>query len=231
MIIKTDNIQLNSNQILKYIGYGNNITVDQQTKKEIEDGIKLIKKNLQPKYVYKKFNSFTVLNNTLELNDHFIIESNDLCNHIEESKSVVIIAVTLGMIVEQLIKKEMIVNPAKGLILDAIASEYVEKCANEACKEIIAEEMKFRNTRFSPGYGDLSLKTQEKIIEVLDTERKIGLYSNDSFLLLPSKSITAFFGLFDTQRELSKSCTNCQFLGNCRYRDEGVFCYDQSMEQ
>lgn len=230
MIIKTDNIRLNHRQILNYIGYSNDDAVDQQTQIEIEEGIKVIKKYSQPKYVFKQYNSFEIGNDIVKLNNHFIIESKNLIDHLRDSNSIVMMALTLGMKVEQLIKKEMLKNPSKGLILDAIASEFVEKCANEACKEIISESVKYRNTRFSPGYGDLSLKIQGNIIKALDTERKIGLYSNESFLLLPSKSITAFFGLFDTKKSLKKSCKNCQFLGNCRYRDEGVFCYDQSME-
>lgn len=230
MIIKTDNIKLNHNQIQKYLGYSNTNAVDQETLVEIEKGIIAIKKAAQPKYVFKKYNSFKVLDGVLKLDDYFPIESNNLVDHLVKAKSIVVLALTLGMRVEQIIKKEMLINPSKGLILDAIASEFVEKCTNEACKQIVVDEKLFRNTRFSPGYGDLSLQTQEKIIEVLDAERKIGLYSNKSFLLLPSKSITAFFGLFDTKKSLRKSCKNCQFLGNCRYRDEGVFCYDQSME-
>jgi hypothetical protein len=230
MIIKTDNIKLNLNQIQNYLGYNNTKAIDQETQEEIEKGIITIKKASQPKYVFKKYNSFDILDGVLKLEDYFPIESNNLVDHLVKAKSIVVLALTLGMRVEQIIKKEMLINPSKGLILDAIASEFVEKCANEACKEIVVEEKLFRNTRFSPGYGDLSLQTQEKIIEVLDAQRKIGLYSNKSFLLLPSKSITAFFGLFDTKKSLRKSCKNCQFLGNCRYRDEGVFCYDQSME-
>lgn len=230
MIIKTDNIRLNHNQIQNYLGYSNTDVVDQQTQIEIEEGVKVVRKYSQPRYVFKKYNSFEILDGVLKLDDYFLIESNNLADHLIKSKSIVILAVTLGMKVEQIIKKEMLINPSNGLILDAIASEFIEKCANEACKQIVMEEKFFRNTRFSPGYGDLSLQTQEKIIEILDTERKIGLYSNQSFLLLPSKSITAFFGLFDTKKSLRKSCRNCQFLGNCRYRDEGVFCYDQSME-
>lgn len=230
MRIKKDNIKLNHTQILNYVGYSNTDAVDQQTQIEIEEGIKVIKAYGQPKYVFKKYNIFEVSNDTIKLDDHFIIDSHDLSDHLRDSKSIVIIAITLGMKAEQLIKREMLRNPSKGLILNAIASEFVEKCANEACKEITRESVKYRNTRFSPGYGDLSLKVQGKIIKALDTERQIGLYSNDSFLLLPSKSITAFFGLFETKKSLKKSCKNCQFLDNCRYKDEGVFCYDQSME-
>jgi len=229
MRIKKDNIELNFNQILKYLGYNNSSDLDHQTKNEIDDGLKLLFNKAQPKYVFKIFNEFELSNENIKLNSHFNIDSKDLFNHLKASESIVILAVTLGIKTDQLIKKEMLMNPSKGIILDAIASEFIEKSANEACKKIISEIQRFRNTRFSPGYGDLSLIIQEKIINELDTERKIGLYSNNSFLLTPSKSITAFFGLFDTKQSLRKTCKNCQFLENCRYRDEGVFCYDQSM--
>lgn len=231
MRIEKNNIKSNHTQILHYIGYSKKNAVDQQTQIEIKEGIELIKKYSQPKYLFKKYNMFKIVNDTIQLDNHFIIKSNDLSNHLKDSKSIVIMAVTLGMTVDQLIKKEMLTNPSKGIILDAIASDFIEKCANETCKKIIKKSEKYRNPRFSPGYGDLSLEAQDKIIKALDTERKIGLFSNESFLLLPSKSITAFFGLFDTKKMLRKTCKNCQFLKTCRYREEGVFCYDQSIEE
>ena len=226
MIIKKDNLALNANQILKYLGYSSSDTIDAQTQADLEDGINLIHEKAQPKYVFKKYNQFKISKEVITLDNHFIIDSKDLSNHLKASNNIFILAITLGIQIEQLIKKEILVNPSKGIILDAIASEYIEKCADKACKEIVSITKGFRNTRFSPGYGDLSLSVQEKIIKTLDTERKIGLYCNDSFLLLPSKSITAFFGKFDKEKSLKKSCKNCQFLGKCSYRDEGVFCYD-----
>ena len=51
------------------------------------------------------------------------------------------------------------------------------------------------NPRFSPGYGDLPLGTQKDIFALLDCERKIGVTLNDSLLMSPSKSVTAFLGL------------------------------------
>lgn len=230
MIIKIDDINLNNNQILKYLGYTND-KVDNKTLEDIKTGIKHLLNDVNPKYIYKTFKKFKVVKNQIHLNDNFIIESEDLSDHLKNSKAIVVFALTLGVGVDQLIKKEMLINPSKGIILDAIASELIEKVANKVCFEIISNNEGYRNTRFSPGYGDLSLKVQEKIIKTLDAERKIGLYSNDSYLLLPSKSITAFFGLFDNKQRLKKSCANCRLYNNCRYREEGVFCYDQSMEK
>lgn len=232
MIIKMDSIELNQNQILKYLGYTTDHSrLDIQTEMDIKEGKKLLFHQAKPKYIFKRFDKFKISKESVDFNSNFIIKSKDLSNHLKESRSVIILAVTLGIKIEQLIKKELLINPSKGIILDAIASELIEQCANIACKKIMSQTQKFRNTRFSPGYGDLSLETQGRIIMALDTERKIGLYSNESSLLLPSKSITAFFGLFDQKQSLKRTCKNCQFLKNCRYIEEGVFCYDQSMEQ
>jgi len=49
--------------------------------------------------------------------------------------------------------------------------------------------------RFSPGYGDLPLETQREIFDVLDCSRRIGLMLNDSLLMSPTKSVTAFVGV------------------------------------
>jgi len=230
MIIKTDALELNKKQILKYLGYGNE-RVDPQTKEVIEGGIKELMNKARPKYIYKTWHDFNIMNDEIHLNNDIIIKSDDLADHLKSSKAIVVFAVTLGIGVEKLIKKEMLVNPSKAIILDAIASELIGKVANKVCLEIIDQRNVFRNTRFSPGYGDLSLEVQRKIVKTLDTEVKIGLYINDSHLLLPSKSITAFFGVFDRLQTLRKSCKNCQLINNCRFREEGVFCYDQSMEK
>ena len=45
--------------------------------------------------------------------------------------------------------------------------------------------------------GDVPLAVQRDIFSVLDCPRQIGLSLNDSLLMSPSKSVTAFVGLSD----------------------------------
>ena len=49
--------------------------------------------------------------------------------------------------------------------------------------------------RFSAGYGDLPLTVQREIFSQLNPDRKIGLTLNESLLMSPSKSVTAFAGI------------------------------------
>jgi 5-methyltetrahydrofolate--homocysteine methyltransferase len=49
--------------------------------------------------------------------------------------------------------------------------------------------------RFSAGYGDLPLEYQKKIFDLLDPHTQIGLTLNDSYLMSPSKSVTALIGV------------------------------------
>ena len=49
--------------------------------------------------------------------------------------------------------------------------------------------------RFSPGFGDLSLENQKKIFSFLRCSQQIGLTLNDSLVMSPEKSVTAFIGL------------------------------------
>ncbi|MBO5857729.1 MAG: Vitamin B12 dependent methionine synthase activation subunit, partial [Clostridia bacterium] len=42
---------------------------------------------------------------------------------------------------------------------------------------------------------DLELTTQKDIFKILDCSKKIGLTLNDSLLMSPTKSVTAFVGI------------------------------------
>ena len=71
--------------------------------------------------------------------------------------------------------------------------EIVSSALNNAKK---AKENGYKtHPRFSPGYGDLSLKTQSIFFRLLNCTQKIGLTLMDSFIMAPEKSITAFIGL------------------------------------
>ena len=49
--------------------------------------------------------------------------------------------------------------------------------------------------RFSPGYGDLPLSVQPAFLAALDATRRLGITLTSSFLMVPTKSVTAFVGV------------------------------------
>ena len=79
------------------------------------------------------------------------------------------------------------------ILAQAIGTAAVEKVIDGIEDEIRSslapgEELK---KRWSPGYGDKPLSMSREILDKLDARRKIGVSLTGSFLLVPSKSVTA----------------------------------------
>ena len=104
--------------------------------------------------------------------------------------------------------------------LDACGSAWVEAGCDGAEDEISARFPDLHRTdRFSPGYGDLPLALQRDICTVLDASRRLGVQVTDSFLMNPSKSVTAVVGLSERpQPARIRGCGVCTLREHCHYR-------------
>lgn len=113
----------------------------------------------------------------------------------------VLFAATVGVTLDRLIARYGRVSPARAVLLQALGAERIEALCDAFCRDL-AKTAKLR-PRFSPGYGDLPLTVQRDIFPVLDCARKIGLTLNDSCLMSPTKSVTAFVGLCDSTAQIT----------------------------
>lgn len=226
MTIEKEKIKLNINEIKRYMHYAPTAE-DPRIDSVIHSSIATIDEIAIVNYTYK-VSSFQIEEDRISI-DNFTekIKSEDLANHLRGAKAIVVFAVTLGQSVDRELKKVMILDSLKALSLDAVASTYIERVADIACEEIMLQSEGHRNYRYSPGYGDLLLTYQPAILDFLEAQKKIGLFLNDKNLLIPSKSITAFFGIFDTKKEQKKSCETCSLVDNCQFRQKGVMCFDR----
>ncbi|MBR5543051.1 MAG: Vitamin B12 dependent methionine synthase activation subunit [Oscillospiraceae bacterium] len=125
----------------------------------------------------------------------FSVESETLSQNLSASSRAIIFAATVGTGIDRLISKYSRISPARAVILQALGAERIEALCDAFCREM-ENELGGRHTpRRSPGYGDISLSVQHDIFSVLDAPRKIGLSLNDSLLMSPTKSVTAFIGV------------------------------------
>lgn len=129
--------------------------------------------------------------------EYFSVNSKNLAKNLKGCRKVVVFAATIGIDFDRIIAKYSRLSPAKALIFQAIGSERAEALCDVFCDELAEQLNQKLRPRFSPGYGDLPLDLQRDIFSVLDCERKIGITLNDSLLMSPSKSVTAFVGLTD----------------------------------
>lgn len=138
-----------------------------------------------------------VENDIIRVGESYEIKSKSLFRHLSECDRVTMLAVTIGHSIENRVRElqtsGQMLDP---LILDAIGSECVEESAqflSNLVDEKIRRQRRIPTKRFSPGYGDLSLEVQRFFFSHLMLD-EIGMTLNESLLMVPQKSITAFIG-------------------------------------
>ncbi len=85
----------------------------------------------------------------------------------------------------------------RAVILDAVGSEAVESFADYITGVLKRENMLFnlKNTmRFSPGYGDLNTDVHPAMLRLLDAGSLGVSFHEESFVLVPEKTVTAVIG-------------------------------------
>lgn len=127
----------------------------------------------------------------------FDVRSDGLAGNLKGCKKALVFAATIGVEVDRIIGKYNHISPASALFMQALGSERIEALCDLFCQTL----KKQYNTkpRFSPGYGDLPLEVQRKVFDVLECSKYIGLSLNDSLLMSPSKSVTAFVGICEKE--------------------------------
>ncbi len=120
-------------------------------------------------------------------------ESKSLEKNLGDCKEAYVFLITLGYECDRLLNKLSLISPSRHFICDALASSFAESVCDKA-EEIIKEGTPCR-VRFSPGYGDLPLSVQPKLLEMLNAQKLCGITINNSYLMSPSKTITCIMGI------------------------------------
>ena len=104
-------------------------------------------------------------------------------------------------------------------IMDVIGSELVES-AIESMHNALEEEMAKSGlsvtNRFSPGYCDWDLKSQQYILELMP-DNFCGISLTESSLMIPVKSVSGIIGIGKDVSRMPYSCSRCD-SENCIYR-------------
>lgn len=207
--------KLNRSEAIRYLG-GAGIQMNDQMEVLMDECEKMVLEKAAPKFLYIE----------LDLPCDTIMGGRDIANHLDGCEKAILMCATLGTEIDKLIRINQISDMAKAVVLDSFASVAVEQVCNKV-DEIIAEKYDgyYMTFRFSPGYGDYPISLQQDFLRMLDAPRKIGLTTNDNYLLMPTKSVTAVLGLSKNPIERKKrGCAICNMRGKCRFRKNGEHC-------
>lgn len=227
-----DFIEIDKKEVLRYLKYKNQ-NIDDNLSKMIEESILETKKIINPRFIYRKYLikklKYNDEKNELMLEDgNIVFKSNDLYKLLENCNECMLISATLGLEIERELRKLTYTNLTKGVILDACATTAIEEVC-DIVQDNISRDLqkinKYITSRYSPGYGDLSIEYNVQINNILNSHNKLGLTVNHSGIMIPRKSVIAIIGVSDKKtKSTKKTCENCDNVKNCEYKKEGHIC-------
>lgn len=138
------------------------------------------------------------------------LESEDINKLFCDCTHIATLVVTLGSEVDRKVAFYANCDMQRSMILDAVASAYVESVLDEF-EEQVASQMAgaYKTMRFSPGYGDLDISIQKKLLERVQADKFLGINVGKSYLMTPLKSVTAFLGFSAKRQVFGNICLSC----------------------
>lgn len=217
-------MELDIAEALRYLG------VKEPSSKEMYEQISAVADKLthavRPRYIYRLFPVAHTSEGAALEGSGLVLPGQTARRMLEECGQAALLLCTLGAPFETLLRAEQARDMARAVMLDACGSAWVEAGCDEAERELSARfPGLYRADRFSPGYGDLPLSLQPDICAVLDARRRLGVQVTESFLMNPSKSVTAVIGLSDRpQAARIRGCAYCSMAKTCLLRKGGKTC-------
>ena len=219
-------IEVNIQEVRRYLGYQGINKIDEATSRCIEECISELNEKVEPRYIYK----FFPINWSSDSDDYLLefsgirIGEGKLSKNLEGCTWIAMMAVTLGPVPDMLIRRVSLRETFKAMVYQATGAAMIEAFANDInnkIKEEVAARNLFTRPRFSPGYGDFPLTVQRDFEQILEMPKTIGVSLADSLLMSPTKSITAVVGISPTRlREqdcITSGCDNCNMKNTCDY--------------
>jgi len=183
-------------ETLRYLGYGKYV-IDESTSHLITESFAKLEAIKRERFVYR-FSEIERLGEHLLQIENMQIQSKDLIKNLAGCKKCAIFAATLGIEVDIYIRKCTMLDMANTVIVQACAAtlmeEFCDRIEQEIRDEVQKDKMKLK-PRFSAGYGDFRIEHQEHILAILEAQKKIGLMMTESFMMVPTKSVTALIGI------------------------------------
>jgi hypothetical protein len=184
----------------------------------LDEGLRLI----QPAVVYRILSVELLRHESLLFVGGAKWTSALLSQHLAQAEQVVAIVCTLGEAIERQISVSMPEDPSLALALDGFGSAALDVLGAEICSKLEAEARAsglHTSIPISPGMIGWPVDVgQRQIFTALDAEQ-IGVTLNDSFLMIPRKSISMVLGIGSIPFTAGRPCDFCGLRETCRYQN------------
>ncbi len=206
-------------EVYRYLGYGRSVP-DEAVRDAVERCVAELSAAVRPCAVWEEYPLVTEGPDRIRFGEKEI-RSRHLGRNLAGCGRIAVLAATLGVGPDRLIARAAVSRVSGMVILQAASAAMIEAWCDRINEEIragaAAEGLSCR-PRFSPGYGDFPLEFQRDLLGLLDASKRIGVTLTESYLMAPSKSVTAVIGESPEPGNCPRSeCEGCG-MKNCAYR-------------
>ncbi len=222
--------KINREELYRYLGYKGN-TPDDVIMDIIAEYEQRLFKTVKPAYIFKVFDIAEKIEDCDYKGIEFfgtdlLLEGNSIRKHLAGCDKAVLLAATLSVEVDKLIRQTELKDMTKALITDTLASVAIEQVCEMAesnIKEYFKD--KYLTYRYGVGYGDLPLYHERMILDILNASKLIGLYCSDLNILTPRKSVVCVVGVSNSPMPKGqRGCITCNMSKVCDYKKRGLNC-------
>ncbi len=213
---KINEIEPEKDIVFKEIGYSSNQNIPEKIQNLYEESSKIFRENSNPIGIFSEISKD-------EFEEVFSGAGNNskeipLKQIYPKADDLTLFAITLGKKVSEKIRGLFQKNDfTLGHFLDCIASltadKAVRKLEKSTTENTEIHRGKIITLAYSPGYCGWDISGQKKLFDYLHPE-KIGIILNDSFLMIPLKSVSGV--LISGKREIHQFENNFAFCSLCK---------------
>lgn len=213
---KTKDIEPKKDIVFKENEYSSNKNIPDKIQNLYEESLKIFRENSNPIVIFSEISKE-------EFQKIFKGEGNNsdetpVKQIFPKADNLILFALTMGKEVSEKIETLFKENDfALGSMLDCIASLATDNAVRNleefTSKNTEVHRENLLNLAYSPGYCGWDISGQKKLFEYLHPE-KIGITLNDSFLMIPLKSVSGV--LISGKREIHKFENNFSFCSLCK---------------
>jgi hypothetical protein len=187
-------------------------TINPTMERLLEEKTSVCIESITPKAVYERFEIDKVDGEFVHFKSGHVFCGPNISKILTGSKTAIIYIFTLGNRVDQVVSEESQSGDTLAtIIMDTVTTSLLETLGDvvgERIKKDGIEQQNWGTTcAYSPGQYKWTIEEQEKIFDMLDG-RTIGVELNESFLMVPFKSVSGVYG-FGPEDKIDKTRVSC----------------------
>jgi len=222
MVAISNQIDIDTQQVLHNIGYCADCTPSARIESLINEYIANTCHLIEPSYSYVVRGISLVQGSRIVIEGSVTFQSEVIARLLEQCEKVAVFLVTIGNRLEEMVchlaEDGLVLQAA---VLDAIGSGVVETVADfvqDRIGEVASAQGLCISQRFSPGYCDWDIGDQKMVFRAMNGDYA-GIRLTKECLMLPQKSISGIIGIGPCNSvENYNPCKTCDTRDNCPWR-------------